>query len=220
MLTPEQENLIHDNLKLVHKAANDLLRRVIDPAISYDDLYSEGCIGLISAVRKFDKHLKFKFSTYAYRTIQGYILRSIHRPGFIAVPFHIIDAAKKVRRLELERCEPDEIVKALECSMGTAIQALHYLGVRYVSMHAPISGDEESRTYGDIALKRDDHSVLFVDEFLEGLTPRQRFVLDRIRVGKKYREIAEEMGLSRQIPYVDMVEIRKASHKYQSGVAL
>lgn len=63
------EQLINDNLKLVHACCHKMTGR----GIEYDDLYSAGCIGLVKAAKKFDESLGFKFSTYAVPVILGEI---------------------------------------------------------------------------------------------------------------------------------------------------
>ena len=63
-MTPAQRDLmILANLPLVHSIA----RRIKRPGgMEYDDLYQEGCIGLIRAVDRYDASLGYAFSTYAH----------------------------------------------------------------------------------------------------------------------------------------------------------
>lgn len=72
-LTPEQSGLVAANVRLVWREANRYARPAIGAGV--DDLYGEGVIGLIDAVRGFDPAKGFKFSTYAVPCIQRRIWR-------------------------------------------------------------------------------------------------------------------------------------------------
>ena len=58
---PEVEALIESNMRLVLKIANEFLGR----GLSWDDLVSEGNMGLVIAARRFDPTRGAKFSTYS-----------------------------------------------------------------------------------------------------------------------------------------------------------
>lgn len=62
----DRDTMILDNMGIVRAIAN---------SYRYDneELMSIGTIGLIKAVDNFDPELGFKFSTYAYSYVQGYI---------------------------------------------------------------------------------------------------------------------------------------------------
>ena len=61
MVTDKREELIENNIGLVHSVA----KRFRGRGVEYDDLFQCGCIGLIKAVDNFDESLGYKFSTYA-----------------------------------------------------------------------------------------------------------------------------------------------------------
>ena len=66
-LTPEQMQIVEDNMGLVGKVIKDKVRGIGQPGIpEYNDLFQTGCIGLIKAVAT-DKG--GCLSTYAYRLI-------------------------------------------------------------------------------------------------------------------------------------------------------
>jgi RNA polymerase sporulation-specific sigma factor len=56
-----REKLISFNLPLVHA----LCRRYPTQTVDYEDIFQEGCIGLLKALRKYDPQKGAKFSTYA-----------------------------------------------------------------------------------------------------------------------------------------------------------
>src|SRR6266702_3752942 len=93
MLEPQDEYMLakrwreHDDLEAVHKLVNSHLRLVIKIAKGYrgyglpiSELISEGNVGLIQAVKRFEPEKGFRLATYAMwwikAAIQEYILRS------------------------------------------------------------------------------------------------------------------------------------------------
>ena len=70
-LREESDRLILDNLNLVHFIVRKFVR---DPtSYLYQDLYSEGTLGLVEAARRYQPR-NAKFVTYAYIRIRGAIL--------------------------------------------------------------------------------------------------------------------------------------------------
>lgn len=65
-----------EHLNLVHSIANKRYKQ-FKHKYSYEDLFQEGCLGLMKAVNRFDTSRGIKFSTYAYPYVDGQILRMI-----------------------------------------------------------------------------------------------------------------------------------------------
>ena len=90
-------HMVNSNLRLVVSVAREYAGRGI-PLL---DLIQEGSIGLITAARKFDYTLDFKFSTYATKWIRQGISRCIaDHSGLIRVPQH---TAQLIRTVEQAR---------------------------------------------------------------------------------------------------------------------
>lgn len=70
MTIEERNKLVEDNLELVHYVLHKYIRYT--PLFEYDDLYQEGCIGLINAADKYNGSTKF--STYAVIAIKNAVL--------------------------------------------------------------------------------------------------------------------------------------------------
>lgn len=81
MVTDKREQMIVNNLGLVHSIAHKFTGR----GVEYDDLYQSGCFGLIKAVDNFDEEKGFQFSTYAVPVIMGEIKRLFRDGGAIKV---------------------------------------------------------------------------------------------------------------------------------------
>ena len=86
--------LVESNLRYVIKIAGQYAGKGLD----FLDLVSEGNLGLIKAVEKFDPTLGFKFSTYATWWIKQSIQRALQNNGAIRIPVHINERLATYRR--------------------------------------------------------------------------------------------------------------------------
>ncbi|MEA3336672.1 MAG: RNA polymerase sigma factor RpoD [Chloroflexota bacterium] len=92
-----RNRLINSNLRLVVSVA----KRYIGRGMSFSDLISEGNIGLIRAVQKFDHLLGFKFSTYATWWIRQAISRAIaDQARTIRIPVHMVESINRQVRVQ------------------------------------------------------------------------------------------------------------------------
>lgn len=91
--------LIEKNLRLIYSMANGYVGRGLD----FDDLVQEGCLGLITAVEKFDPTLGSKFSTYAVYWIRQAITRALsEKSQMIRVPTHVYEKNGKIYNMYME----------------------------------------------------------------------------------------------------------------------
>ena len=92
---PEVEALIESNMRLVLKIANEFLGR----GLSWDDLVSEGNMGLVIAARRFDPSRGAKFSTYSACWIKQAIRLAIAEQGqTVRVPMGTQINSRKIRK--------------------------------------------------------------------------------------------------------------------------
>src|SRR4030042_288579 len=98
-LTTEQKDLVYQHINLVsmHIRNNvptpDAPRRKRE----YEDLFQEGCLGLIRAAIRYEKTRDGEFAAYALPRIRGTIFKAIHHKfSIIHLPFRYI--------LKLEQC--------------------------------------------------------------------------------------------------------------------
>ena len=147
-----REKMITANLRLVVKIANDYSNFGL-PLL---DLISEGNIGLIKAVERFDPSKGGKLSTYAAWWIKQSIKRALaNQSKTIRLPVHLVDKIARMRRMatELEevlgRVPTDEEI-AFEMDMSVnKVAHLKSVSVRPASLHAPI-GDDDGTEFGDL----------------------------------------------------------------------
>jgi RNA polymerase primary sigma factor len=94
--------LVSANTRLAWSIAKKW-RTAETPGAGVDDLFQEGCLGLIRAAEKFRPELGYKFSTYATWWIRQAISRGhADRSRTIRLPVHIGESVHKVRRAERE----------------------------------------------------------------------------------------------------------------------
>jgi len=86
----ERNRLVEANLPLVWSVVHRLTRRKRSEKLRHveaDDLYQEGCIGLMRAAELFDPLLGFHFSTFAFYWIRQKVGKALRCAGVIALPY-------------------------------------------------------------------------------------------------------------------------------------
>ena len=159
-----REKMIASNLRLVVKIARDYMNF----GLPLMDLVSEGNIGLVKAVERFDPYKGGKLSTYASWWIKQSIKRALaNHSKTIRVPVHLVDRISKMRKIikELtdklgrEPCD-EEIGYAMEIPTNK-IAHLKSISAQPKSLDAPIN-DESDTSFGDL-VGDDNQSSPFED---------------------------------------------------------
>lgn len=147
-----RERMIRANLRLVVKIAHDYTRFGL-PLL---DLISEGNIGLMKAVERFDPNRGSRFCTYAAWWIRQAMRRALTKQTHaIRVPAYLLDRASKMNKVEeslmaaLGR-EPtvDELAAALGVKPSKIAQWRTVLQ-KPTSLDAPFGGKDDGKL-GDI----------------------------------------------------------------------
>lgn len=209
---------------MVHRLAGRYHRQVLDPAIDYEDLVAEAQIGLLKAFERFEPKKGFAFSTFAFATVTGYLQTFLARRGTrIRFPAHAVTLANKIYREGLE-LEPLEKVAKL-CGkpvsyVQTAIEYLASLNVyeidRPQTNYTTGTEDEKSNSHF-LVISEDDNSLVFVDEFLSTIKPRDREVVELVMKGFNYRQIGNMAGVSHQAIWNRMKKIKDYYIKFDQG---
>ena len=195
--------LINANLRLVVKIAHDFK----GIGLPLPDLISEGNIGLMRSVEKFNPALGAKFSSYAAWWIKQSMHRALsNQPKLIRIPVQSGAKMRKIRKarealkLELGR-EPEisEIARALNYSERT-VRTLCNAENSVFSLNDPIQSDENDTFEELIAdpnakspetLAGDRDSLMRVREALKLLDRRERQVISmRFFQGKTLEEVS------------------------------
>ncbi len=180
LLTPQEEIELAAKIKKGDKKAREHmikanLRLVVKIARDYDgiglpllDLISEGNIGLMKAVERFDPKKGGKLSTYGSWWIKQSIKRALaNQSKTIRLPVHLVDKISKMRRMsvklqELFGREPTDEELAAELGTTAArISLMRTASIRPASLDAPV-GDDDSNTYSEVV--EDERAVNPYDE--------------------------------------------------------
>jgi RNA polymerase primary sigma factor len=253
LLTPEQEIELAAKIKKGDKKAREQmikanLRLVVKIAHDYEgfglpllDLISEGNIGLMKAVERFDPAKGGKLSTYGSWWIKQSIKRALaNQSKTIRLPVHLVDKIAKMRRTamrlqeELGR-EPtdDELAGELGIS-ASRVSQMRTAAIRPASLDAPI-GDDESNNFAEVVQDEnadtpyeqlEEKTVTgMLHEMIKTLDPREATIL-RYRFGldggseKTLEEVGEKFGVTRervrQIQNIALNKLRKMIEKLES----
>ncbi|GGG80610.1 FliA/WhiG family RNA polymerase sigma factor [Paenibacillus radicis (ex Gao et al. 2016)] len=206
-----KKRLIEQYLPLVDYVTNRMAIG-LPKNVSRDDLASNGVMGLIDAIEKFDYSRGLQFETYASWRIRGAIIDGLRQGDW--VPRSIREKAKRVeeayQKLEqqyLRSVTDAEISKYLEISEKEFTTMLHEIAITTVcSLEDPIREEETETRMSllvDERVKNPDHKVheFFLKESLvsgiEKLTEKERTVVSLFYYDElSLSEIAEVMSLS------------------------
>jgi RNA polymerase primary sigma factor len=169
LLTVAEEVALARRIRRGDQAARDHmikanLRLVVRIALSYKDfglplldLISEGNLGLIKAIERFDPRKGGKLSTYGAWWIKQSIKRALaNQSKTIRLPVHLVDKISRMRRAagalaeELGR-EPSVEELAMELGLPPdRVAHLKSVSVHPTSLDAPIDAEGDSGTFGEI----------------------------------------------------------------------
>lgn len=194
-----REELICDNLGLVHACAN----RFRNKGIEYDDLFSAGCLGLVKAADGFDESRGFAFSTYAVPAILGEIKRLFRDGGAVKVSRALKERAREAAKLREEMTASLSREPTLR-EMAAQMQVSEYEMAQLVNLSLPVASltelHEENDRQIDIPVESEEEEIqnkLALVEVLKVLPENDRRLIElRYYEGLTQTKTAERLGLS------------------------
>jgi RNA polymerase sigma-32 factor len=256
MLEPQEEFMLakswreHDDREAAHKLVTSHLRLVAKIAMGYrgyglpiGEVISEGNVGLMQAVKRFDPDKGFRLATYAMwwirAAIQEYILRSwsLVKMGTTAAQkrlfFNLRKAKSRISALEEGDLKPDQL-KQIATRLGVTEKEVIDMNRRLsgdASLNSPIRTDTESAEWQDWLVDDSDsqETILAETEELDNrrealksalsvLNDRERRIFEARRLADNpitLEDLATEFGVSRE--RVRQIEVR-AFEKVQQAV--
>jgi len=205
MLDAEEEYMLAKNwrktgnLKSAEKLVTSHLRLVAKIAMGYkgyglpvNEMISEGNVGLMQAVKKFEPEKGFRLATYAMwwikAAIQEYILRtwSLVKIGTTTAQKKLFFNLKKIKNKIAPRTEGDlrnehvsEIAKKLSVSEEEVVSMNRRLSGKEHSLNAPI-GEDGDQWQDWVVDKEMDHELRFAQQ--EEMGQRKDLLQDSIKI--------------------------------------
>ena len=256
MLEPQQEYMLakswreHGDRDAAHQLVTSHLRLVARIAMGYrgyglpiGEVISEGNVGLMQAVKRFDPDKGFRLATYAMwwirAAIQEYILRSwsLVKMGTTAAQkklfFNLRKIKGQLKALDEGDLRPDQ-VKRIATQLGVTEEDVVSMNRRLAgdsSLNAPVRNDSESGEWQDWLVDdtMDQETALaeseeaqrrrgMLNNALKGLNERERRVFEARRLAEDpltLEELSAEFGVSRE--RIRQIEVR-AFEKVQKAV--
>ena len=256
MLEPQQEYMLakswreHGDRDAAHELVTSHLRLVARIAMGYrgyglpiGEVISEGNVGLMQAVKRFDPDKGFRLATYAMwwirAAIQEYILRSwsLVKMGTTAAQkklfFNLRKIKGQLKALDEGDLRPDQ-VKRIATQLGVTEEDVVSMNRRLAgdsSLNAPVRNDSESGEWQDWLVDdtTDQETALaeseerdrrrgMLNNALKGLNARERRVFEARRLAEDpltLEELSAEFGVSRE--RIRQIEVR-AFEKVQKAV--
>ena len=255
LLTPAEEIKLAARIKRGDKEARTHmikanLRLVVNIAHDYGnlglpllDLVSEGNIGLMKAVERFDPAKGGKLSTYAAWWIKQSIKRALaNQSKTIRLPVHLVDKISKIRRVaismseELGREPTDEELAEEVGISASKLSQLRTVSIRPASLDAPMNEDDGTE-FGEIVGDSDavDPSENLSDknmqeeitDLLGVLDERERKIINsRFGLDGGSARTLEEVGMKfgvtreriRQLQNIALAKLRRALRKREHPI--
>ena len=256
MLEPDQEYMLakrlqeHDDAEAAHQLVTSHLRLVARIAMGYrgyglpiGEVISEGNVGLMQAVKRFDPDRGFRLATYAMwwirASIQEYILRSwsLVKMGTTAAQkklfFNLRRLKGQMQALEDGDLRPDQVEK-IATKLGVSEDDVVSMNRRLAgdsSLNAPLRADSESGEWQDWLVDDEpdqEHVYAEQEEFeqrrsfltaaMGDLNERERRIFEARRLAEDpltLEDLSSEFGVSRE--RIRQIEVR-AFEKVQKAV--
>lgn len=257
LLKPEEEYRLamrwreHGEREAAHKLVTSHLRLVAKIAMKYRgyglpmaDLISEGNIGLMKAIRKFEPERGFRLSTYAIWWIKAavteHVLRSwsLVKMGTVSAQKKLFFSLRKAKNKlkifgssELDGEQAAMLAETLKVPVRDVVQMNRRLTARDFSLNAPVSSEGESKEFQDtliddspspeaVAAKSEEAQIrgALLREALATLPDRERHILTQRRLRDDpvtLETLGNELGVSRE--RIRQLEVR-AFEKIQKKV--
>jgi RNA polymerase sigma-32 factor len=260
MLEPQEEYMLakrwreHGDREAAHKLVTSHLRLVAKIAMGYrgyglpiGEVISEGNVGLMQAVKRFEPDKGFKLATYAMwwirASIQEYILRSwsLVKMGTTASQkklfFNLRKAKSRISALDDGDLRDDQ-VESISKRLGVAKQDVVDMNRRLggdASLNSPLREGGEGEWQDWLVDESPDQEALLADReesdarmgalrsALTVLNPRERRIFEARRLADEpitLEELSAEFGVSRErVRQIEVRAFEKVQEAVKAGVA-
>lgn len=230
-----KDRLIKANLRFVVNVA----KKYQNQGLTLSDLISEGNLGLITAVDKFDVDKGYHFISYAVWWIKQSILKAIcEKSRMIRLPLNRANELLQIEKVKREigsnkdgEADIDEIADFLDMDKSR-INDLINASREFVSLETPLSSDKDANTISDLmedTKGADPEEILInmtlqdsIEDVLKTLTEKESNVI-KYRFGLKgerphsLKEIGDKYNLTKErIRQIEKKAISRLRHPSRS----
>lgn len=205
----EITNLILDNEKLIYSISN-----YFKNYNSKEDLYQAGCLGLISAYKRYNPNMNCKFTTYAYPYILGEMRKLVREDKGMKISREITKLNLKIEKAYILLTqklmkEPsiEEIANFLEIPEYYISEAILSLN-KIKSIDEPVNSDGKEFTLQEIIGKSNNiDDLILLRDSLNNLTEEEKELINN-RYANDYTqsETSKKLGMSQ-------VQVSRKEHK-------
>jgi RNA polymerase sigma-32 factor len=260
MLEPQEEYMLakrwreHDDPQAAQKLVTSHLRLVAKIAMGYrgyglpiGEIVSEGNVGLMQAVKRFEPERGFRLATYAMwwirASIQEYILRSwsLVKMGTTASQkklfFNLRKAKSRISAFEEGDLKPENVA-AIATRLGVTQQDVIEMNRRMggdASLNTPLREEGEGEWQDWLVDESSDQERVLVEQqeshnrldalrgALDVLNPRERRIFEARRLSDDpmtLEDLSGEFGVSRErVRQIEVRAFEKVQQAVRAGVA-
>lgn len=201
-----------DHLKLVHKIANRYSKSY---HMEYDDMFQEGCLGLMRACREY-KEGNVPFGAFAGMHIKFAIFNALRNSKLLHIDVRTNEIATKINKLDLADSPVDEIAQKIKVRPDLVERALNHLRLEVLSLDFEYKGRGGTTTLeglgAAVAHEVNFEDNVYIEQMLDvfGVEERDKPILRMVLNGYQTKEAAILVGESYKA-----VQQRKSLRKYQ-----
>ena len=261
ILSAEEEYMLakrwreHADVEAAHKLITSHLRLVAKIAMGYrgyglpmSEIISEGNVGLMQAVKRFEPDKGFRLATYAMwwikAAIQEYILRSwsLVKIGTTAAQkklfFNLRKLKSQINALESGDMKPEQVKEIAE-RLGVPEEDVIAMNRRLAgdaSLNAPLRADEDSGEWQDWLVDEEQNQeeelaereefemrMRLLRQAMDKLNDREKRIFEARRLREPpltLEELSKEFGVSRErIRQIEMRAFEKVQKAMREAVA-
>ena len=130
--------------------------------ISREELYSAGCVGLVSAVERYDPTRDARFSTYAITRIRGAVLDELRSHDILGRV--VRDRVNRIERVEAEILSSNAVANPEDIAERAGLTMDEYWDAEMGAQAAKRVSLSDTSSYGDSRRSLEDLLLANVDE--------------------------------------------------------
>ena len=191
-LNGEQQRLVEEHLWVAGRLAYSAICRTGNQtgSFTYEDLRSVGYFALCAAATRYDPSLKFKFSTFAWTTVSGYIQHALRDHSRMVRPNRrYLGLRQRVRDLLTEGRSFEEAASILDISVEDVLNC--ELSWKEIYLSIDQQNEDDDRATIDIPYDSSEDEIILRSKMMElvhNVSDKDLDLLEKYYEGKTLKE--------------------------------